>query len=240
MKRFLAAVLFASVSAGAHAAQCDSLSSRNHLVLYGDETPLSQVVRTALDNTGWTLDFKRVSAEPVLKGRIEAPVDEAIVSAVYEAVKQGWKINLAFDQERCQVNIAVRNADAYGPTSIAVSADSPTRRADGAVIADIPDSAEHIAAHRAAPAAMRAHYTVASGEKLSTVLKRWTKQSGGDAVWRAQRDFVIQAAASFNGDLMASISALIESLGEDASSKLLVRVYGNGYVLVEDSAEVAR
>lgn len=66
------------------------------------------------------------------------------------------------------------------------------------------------------PPAAAAAFEVRRGETLRTALQRWTEQAGWQPLaWMldADMDYELQASATFSGDFVSSVQALVDAIG---------------------------
>lgn len=71
-------------------------------------------------------------------------------------------------------------------------------------------------------------------EHLSDVLGRWCKGAGWTLVWKTQRDWVIPALTTYQGDFRGAISATIDSLNQGGALIRATRYLNNHTLVIDD------
>lgn len=225
----IAGFVSALISAQANASQaCKDLTAHNFLAVYGDSQPLSGVLNQALKKTGWKLDYKQVSAEPMIKGEIKGSVESIVVSLVTKSIEKDWRINLAFENEKCEVLVDVLNEQAPETmTSL-----KPVAVTSIARPSPVPPVAQSIPISVKKSLLKKSSYIVKKGQKLEDIFMSWAKQNGGESFWMHDEHIYVHADSEYIGSLSGAVSGLIQSLGA-AGEKINVHLFSNGYIRVE-------
>lgn len=226
-KAYLLGALVSSILCSQAAfAGCKPLNSKNFIVVYGERTPLSQILEESIKGTGWKLEYSVRSSEPYVRGEIRGRVGDVVTGLVQKAIQKGWKINLSLNEKSCTIRADVLNAMAPHVPGASGNAPDTIR---------MPD-AKHTSSFQR-PTKGISTFAVRKGERLSAVLKRWAQSRNGDVIWKADRDFIIKADASYHGDLPGVIEALLNSMGSEVSDRIIVTVFQNGYIRVDDAED---
>ena len=79
-------------------------------------------------------------------------------------------------------------------------------------------------------------WLVEEGKTLRSTLNNWGKTAGWNVVWNSDRDYTIQAAATFNGDFQTATSNLLRAFAR-AKPPVMATFYRNRTVLIQTDVD---